>query len=283
MIKDFYKKLPFLILGLFALIGAFFVAVLIGMQFNLFNVRGSISERNSFFGGAGAKNSVLPSEPCIDKRKTTCAWNETPEWTVIKSGLIKDKNIIARVARETGVSERMIVSVVVPEQTRFFTSEREIFKSYFEPLKILGSLSKFSLGVSGIKEETAKLIEKYASDRTSLFYPGDGGVELIKYAPGANHNAELYNRLTDAKNHYYSYLYTALYIKEVEAQWQKADYDISANPETVATLFNIGFSKSKPNAEPISGGAIITTGGRNYTYGELGASFYRSSELADIF
>ncbi len=53
----------------------------------------------------------------------------------------------------------MIASVVVPEQTRFFTSNREVFKRYFEPLKILGSLSQFSLGVSGIKEDTAIQIE----------------------------------------------------------------------------------------------------------------------------
>jgi hypothetical protein len=31
------------------------------------------------------------------------------------------------------------------------------------------------------------------------------------------------------------------------------------------------------------GGAIITTGGQNYTYGELGQDFYNSGELTDIF
>ncbi|MGM3099375.1 hypothetical protein, partial [Bacillus cereus group sp. BC327] len=73
-------------------------------------------------------------------------------------------------------------SVVVPEQTRFFTSNREVFKRYFEPLKILGSLSQFSLGVSGIKEETAIQIENQALDSTSPFYPGLGMAALFSYA-----------------------------------------------------------------------------------------------------
>ena len=65
----------------------------------------------------------------------------------------------------------MIVATVAPEQIRFFTSNRESFKKYLEPLKILVSLSKFSLGVSGIKQETANKIEEYANNPTSPFYP----------------------------------------------------------------------------------------------------------------
>ena len=268
---------------LFALIGVAFTGVYIAMQFGLLNVAGSIAERNAFFFG-GSATSTLPAQPCNDTAFKTCDWNQTPEWAVIKGGLTKDAPIIAKVSQETGVSQRMIASVVVPEQTRFFTANREVFKRYFEPLKILGSMSQFSLGVSGIKEETAIQIENQALDPSSPFYPGAGMAALFSYgATTTPHDTALFNRLTDAKDHYYSYLYTALYIKEVEAQWSRAGFDISQKPEAVVTLFNIGFQGSHPNATPQAAGAVITTGGQDYVYGQLGADFYYSNELTDIF
>ena len=271
-------------LGVFSLIGMVFTAVFLGMQFGLFNVRGSILERNAFFtkGSSSQSASVtasVPSQPCVELSQKVCAWNETPQWQVVAGGLLKDVSIIERVASETGVSSRLIASVVVPEQIRFFTSEREVFKRYFEPLKILGSLSQFSLGVSGIKQETAVQIEQYANDPTSPFYPGDGYGKLLVYAPGADHDKELYNRLTDAKNHYYSYLYTAIYIREIQMQWNRAGYPLVTKPEIIGTLFNIGFQGSHPNAAPQVAGASITTGGTSYTFGELGGLFYDSREL----
>lgn len=267
---------------IFALIGVVFTGIYIAMQFGLLNVAGSIAERNAFF--TGSATSTVPAQPCTDASQHMCAWNQTPEWQVIKGGLTKDAPIIARVSRETGVSQRMIASVVVPEQTRFFTSNREVFKRYFEPLKILGSLSQFSLGVSGIKEETAIQIENQAMDQSSPFYPGAGMASLFSYsATSSAHDLALYNRLSDPKNHYYSYLYTALYIKEVESQWQKAGFDISQKPEAVVTLFNIGFQGSHPNPAPQAAGAVIDTGGEQYVYGQLGADFYYSNELTDIF
>ncbi|HVZ76004.1 MAG TPA: hypothetical protein VG934_01895 [Candidatus Paceibacterota bacterium] len=269
------------VLGVFALIGVLFTGVYIAMQFNLLNVRGSIAERNAFF--LGSATSTVAKQPCDDVTQTICAWNDTPEWAVVKGGLTKDASVIARVSQETGVDQRMIAAVVVPEQIRFFTSNREVFKRYFEPLKILGSLSQFSLGVSGIKEDTAKAIEAYAGDPTSPFYPGDGIAALIAYPAGVDHDEELYNRLTDAKDHYYSILYTALYIKEIEAQWARAGYDVSKNPGAITTLFNIGFGASHPNPNPQAAGAAIVVGGHTYTYGELGADFYTSDELTDIF
>lgn len=280
LMAQYLKWAGGIIVAVFALIGATFVMVFIAMQFGLLNVRGSINERNAFFLDTA---STTPKTPCTDTQTQLCDWDQTPEWQVVKGGLQKDAAIIARVSAETGVSQRMIATVVVPEQIRFFTANREVFKRYFEPLKILGSLSQFSLGVSGIKEETAQVIEKNATDPASPFYPGAEMANLITYPAGVEHDAELYNRLTDAKNHYYSLLYTALYIKEIESQWSRAGFDISQNPEAVATLFNIGFAASKPNANPKAAGAPITTGGKTYAYGQLGGNFYRSQELTGIF
>lgn len=288
--QKYLKVAGITLILLFALIGFIFTVVFIGMQFGAFNVRGSIKERNSFF--APAENNTKTStatvtqkdtEPTCVNKAALCDWNETREWEAVKGGLTKDRAVIEKVARTTGVSPRLIAAIVVPEQTRFFTAEREVFKRYFEPLKILGSLSKFSLGVSGIKQDTALDIEQYANDPTSSFYPGPLYAPLIAYTPGTDHDKELYDRLTNAKDHEYSYLYTALFIKEVATQWKNAGYDISHDAGTMVTLFNIGFKKSRPNADPKLGGAEITTGGNIYTYGELGARFFNSNELRDIF
>jgi len=272
------------LVGLFAFIGVLFVGVFVAMRFGLLNVRGSSLERNLFFAPQGSSTVLAEDVPdCLDASLKTCDWKATPQWETIKGGLIKDKDVIAKVSMQTGVSARMIAATAVPEQMRFFTAEREVFKRYFEPLKILGSLTQFSLGVSGIKQETAKQIELYAASTTSPFYPGAGMDSLIVYAPGAEQGSELYNRLTDSKDHYYSYLYTALYIKEIEAQWSRAGFSLRNSPGAVVTLFNIGFQNSRPNATPATGGATIAVGGSTYTYGQLGESFYNSDELTDIF
>lgn len=269
---------------LFALIGVTFVGVFVAMRFGLLNVRGSILERNAFFIGSSTTASVIQADntPSCTDGSDSCAWNKTREWAVVAGGLEKDAPVIADVSAKTGIPSRLIASVVVPEQIRFFTSEREVFKRYFEPLKILGSLSQFSLGVSGIKQETAKKIEAYANDPTSLYFPGDEYARLIAYPPNVDHDAELYKRLTDPKNHYYSYLYTALFIKEIEAQWKNAGFPITDKPDIVATLFNIGFENSVPKANPETAGATITVGGMSYSFGSLAGSFYTSKELQSV-
>ena len=272
---------------LFALIGVTFTAVFIAMQFGLLNVRGSILERNAFFTGSGTNSASVEmaqdTSTSCPGNASTCTWQETREWAVVSGGLEKDVAVINDVSSKTGVPSRLIASVVVPEQMRFFTSEREVFKRYFEPLKILGSLSQFSLGVSGIKQETANKIEQYASDPSSPFYPGDGYATLLAYQPGTDHDAELYKRLTDPKNHYYSYLYTALFIKEIEAQWERAGYPIANKSDIVATLFNIGFENSVPKTNPQVAGAVISVGGTDYPFGALASTFYLSTELTTQF
>ncbi len=286
-----WLKILLVALGsLFALIGLAFTAVFFAMQFELLNVRGSIPARNAFFAAVGTSTAAVqilpgvPAKPCLTEGTSACSWSQTPEWVVVAGGLSKDQAIIARVESETGVSGRMIAAAVMPEQIRFFTSNREVFKRYFEPLKVLGSLSQFSLGVSGIKQETARKVEEYANDPSSPFYPGAEVASLIAYAPGiADRDAELYRRLTDDKDHYYSYLYTAVFMKEIAAQWSASGFDISDNPEAMVTLFNIGFAKSNPNPNPQAGGAPVSAGGQTYAFGQLGADFYHSDELLSLF
>jgi hypothetical protein len=98
-----------------------------------------------------------------------------------------------------------------------------------------------------------------------------------------NIDSERFNRVTDEHNHYYTYLYAAILLKQIEKQWLNAGFDISNKPEILATLYNIGFANSKPNAYPQAGGAEIEIAGTKYSFGQLAYEFYYSNELLDIF
>ncbi len=289
----YLKIFAFIILLIFALIGMAFTAVYFGMEHDLLNVPGTIKERNAFFGtvpkvSTSTTTNETPTETGNDclppyPNTTPCEWNYTAPWAVVAGGLTKDADVIKRVSEETGVPARLIAAAVVPEQIRFFTDNREVFKRYFEPLKILASLSKFSLGVSGIKQETAAQIEANAISTSSPFYTGATDAALIAYSPEViDKDKELFLRLTNEKDHYYSYLYTALFLKQITTQWEKAGYDVSNRPDVLVTLFNLGFKASAPKADPQVGGAAVTVGGQSYSFGYLGTLFYNSKELQDI-
>ncbi|MEI6042227.1 MAG: hypothetical protein WCQ00_01535 [bacterium] len=210
------------------------------------------------------------------------AWINTSEWQTLTAALTKDKEVIKKAANDASISPRLLVAVVIAEQIRFFTSDRETFKKFFEPLKILGTLSQFSLGVSGVKPDTAKAIEDNLKNPNSEFYISKEYENLLDYETVQN-DADRYARLTDSHNHYYSYLYTALFIKEIESQWSRAGYDISNRPEIISTIFNLGFSKSIPKNNPEVAGSVINIGGEKISFGRLSYEFYYSGELLDIF
>ena len=49
----------------------------------------------------------------------------------------------------------------------------------------------------------------------------------------------------------------------------------------MATIYNIGFTNSKPNANPKSGGAEIEIANTKTSFGQLAYEFYYSGELLD--
>lgn len=209
-------------------------------------------------------------------------WIDKPEWQSVKEAVKKDKGIIDQVGKETGIEPRLLVSSMIVEQLRLFYSEREVFKKFFEPLKILCSANKISLGVMGIKEETAIKIETNLKDSSSPYYLGSQYEHALDFKT-ADISSERYNRLTDEKNHYYSYLYGALYLKQMMKQWRDAGYSVDWRPEIIGTLFNVGFPQSKPNPNPKVGGSHINVGGEDYSFGALSYEFYYSGEILDEF
>ncbi len=227
-------------------------------------------------------SGLTPDKVTEEVIKKVESWAATEDWQTFKGAIVKDKEVINKVSAETGVDARLIVAMLAVEQLRLFNSDREVYKQIFQPLKILGVQSKFSWGVMGLKEETAIKIENNLKDSQSIYYLGEESAHLLDFKSADVAN-ERFTRLTDEHNHYYSYLYSALFIKQIILQWQKAGFDISRRPEIIATLFNLGFNKSAPKADPQVGGAEIEVGGQKYSFGGLAFQFYYSGELADDF
>lgn len=271
--KLIFKIIIFILGAIFLLYAGVFIA----MKLHLTNVSGKVDPASNFFNTT--KNNT---ERKTEAAKTKGPWVDSAEWKVINAGFDKDKDLILKASEVSGVSSRLIVSTIISEQFRFFTSNREAFKRFFEPMKLLGNATQFSYGIAGIKTDTAMTIENGLKDSTSPYYLGPEYEHLLDFTT-TDVDAERMTRLTDPHNHYYSYLYTALFLKEITAEWQKAGYPIDNRPEILATLFNIGFSHSKPNGDPQTGGATITVNGKNYTYGSMAFSFYYSDEMTQEF
>jgi hypothetical protein len=215
--------------------------------------------------------------------QTAYAWADSDEWQVLKSAFIRDQDVIRKAAADAGISPRLLLGGVIGEQFRFFTNQRESFKSYFEPLKILASLSKFSFGIAGLKPETVKRIDDQLRNPSSVFYLGKDMEAVVAYPVGSDEEAVRFERITDTKNPYYSYLYAGLFMRQVIAQWRASGYDISERPDVLSTLYNLGFNRSVPKEHPAAGGAAITVNGETYSFGELGEQFYYSGELVQEF
>lgn len=344
--RKLIKNIFFVFLCLFSVVGLIFFSVFIFLRLGLFNVKGSVSERNLYFNTnkesiktqklndfnlickINVLNKYAPTtsiniyntlmnmndydvilkmldmasvrfnndvvfrnkmEKCsntdfqyFDLAISAYEWADTDEWALMKNVFSRDQNIIKKAAEDAGVNPRLILSCVIGEQFRFFSSRRESFKNYFEPLKILASLSNISYGIAGIKPKTVFQIEENLKDEKSSFYLGYN-MRNVTGVKDKITEEEIMNRITDTENPYYSYLYVGLFINQIIHQWESHGYDISNNAGILSTLYNLGFYHSLPKEDPKVGGAIINIANKDYTFGDIGHEFYYSGELSDIF
>lgn len=218
-------------------------------------------------------------------------WMNVTEWKYFKQALLKDKKWIDSAAKATGVEARIIVCCLVGEQVRMFNSRREKFKTLVAPLKSLVLETNQSYGVTGIKDHTARRIEENLKNTTSPYYLGPEFEHLLDYDSSEvvainKHNDSLsirLQRLVQYQNHYYSYLYAGLFVRQIKVQWEKAGFPIDDRPEIFASLFNLGYQKSKPKKDPAVGGSNFKINDTEHTFGSVAFDFYYSGELAEEF
>jgi hypothetical protein len=283
-----YLKIAWTVLVyIFAAIGFVLVIAYAALQLGLTKTTGIIdTQRQSFLSGGSATSSGASTIVTAPTYPNGTPWQDTQEWDVLSAAITKDAPVINQAAQVSGVPARLIVSQLIVEQLRLFFTERGYYEQFFAPLKILGSQTQFSLGVMGMKEDTAVQVENNLQDPTSAFYPGDAYAHLLDFNSGTASSSiaeERFTRMTDQHNHYYSYLYAGLYLKEIETQWEKAGFPISNNVAVLSTLYNIGFAHSMPNASPQVGGAAIVINGVTYSFGGLANQFYQSDLLTNLF
>ena len=273
------------VIYLFAVIGFVFAFVYIAIQFGWLNVRGSASQRNSYFNMKKRDYLTiqeLKDEPlCVPA--TNCPWAMSDEWALMREVFTRDQEIIKKAANDAGVEPRILLGGVIGEQFRFFSNRRESFKQYFEPLKILASLSNTSYGIAGLKPKTLVQIEEHMKNPKSPYYLGQEMENFFVYDEGADVAKVQFDRITDVKNPYYSYLYAGLYMKQIQTQWKKAGFDVDRRPEILGTLYNLGFFYSVPKENPQSGGSVVIVNNTPYNFGDLAYEFYYSGELVDVF
>jgi hypothetical protein len=209
-------------------------------------------------------------------------WSNGEEWETIEAAVLKDKDLINKTAKEVGIEPRLLASALVVEQIRLYHTQRELYEKVFKPLKILGTANKMAWGVMSIKEKTAIKVEDSLKNQNSPFYLGVDSENLLDFTTD-NPTQERFDRLVNEKHHYYSYLYASLYLKEIETQWQLAGQPIGTRPEILLTLYNLGFDRSKPKADPQVGGSDLDILGTKYTFGGLGYEFYYSGKMAKAF
>jgi hypothetical protein len=78
-------------------------------------------------------------------------------------------------------------------------------------------------------------------------------------------------------------LYAGIFIRQIAAQWEKAGYPIDERPEILASIFNLGYSKSKPKKNPAAGGSNFKIREKEYTFGGVAYDFYYSGEMLEEF
>lgn len=266
-----------IVVVIFAVIGFVLCAGYLAVKLGFTKTKGIIDVQT--------KNFITTKSVQKETNKTYIAFPlaHSPEWLAFRQAVTKDKSIIDKVSKETGIPGRLLIAILVPEQMRLFHSERPLFKSVFEPLKVLGSQSQFSWGIFGIKDETARAIEAHLVDKESPFYLGPSFEKALAFSSSTDSDQERFQRIIDEHNHFYSYKYTAMYVAQIESQWEKAGYTITNKPEIIATLWNVGFEKSKPNNSPSSGGSILDIDGTSYSFGEMARLFYYSDEMIELF
>lgn len=277
-LMNIWKRISTIVVIIFALIGFALVSGYIVVRLGLTNTSGIVDSGHRILLGGSAIDSLNTQT----KAFSDDSWKTTEEWSVFKKAALKDASAMTKAAHKADISPRLVLSMLAVEQLRLFNTSREVYKEIFAPLNILGVQSQFSWGVMGIKQETAQEVEKHLTDTASPFYPGPQYSHLLDFST-KDTDSERFDRLIDDHDHYYSYLYGALFVKQIETQWKKAGFDISNHPEILATLYNIGFIHSVPKASPQVGGAEIQVGTRTYSFGALAAHIYYSNELLNEF
>lgn len=191
---------------------------------------------------------------------TVFAWSRTPEWDSALVALRRDRGAILRVARETGLSPRLVALPALCEQLRRAESFRDRYKRLFGRFVPTGSLS---MGVTGVKPETLRRLRPWCDPALAPWLDG---------VPDDTLRARL-----GSPDPLWAYRYGALCLSAIACRWRAAGIELSDRPEILLTAYNLGENRCPPRPDPRAGGAVFRLGGREYTFGSFAWEFYGSA------
>ena len=286
--RKILKVLGFGFAGIFALIGLVLTMAFFAVKFHLTNDPGVVDLNDRYFQdikekyGRGTENDTNTVD--FDEARLLHNLSVLGNYYPANAYYIQNAYYQSHNLKE---AQRMIeaVNLYMQENAEYHTEVNNFVEIRDPDQSKLKSKSVFewmNIRVTGIKVPTAQQIEKNMKDSASIFYLGKSYENLLDFQT-PNVQQERFKRLTSYNNHFYSYLYAALNMKQIKVQWEKSGFPIDDRPEILATLYNIGFDVSIPKKDPLVGGSGINIKGMRYTFGSVAYEFYYSGELYELF
>ncbi len=170
------------------------------------------------------------------------AFCEHPDSTLQKIEL--RKNYFNPASEKFDIDFKLLISIVFTERTQNVDWKD---KALDVPMAMAGYNS--SVGFCQVKIKTAYWIETQLNDSSSIFYPGEKYVGLLKLSTSTK---ELLTKLeADSLN----ILYAAAYLRIIQNYWDKQGFNIDNQPDILGTLYSIGMfgddgKARKPHAKP---------------------------------
>jgi hypothetical protein len=186
------------------------------------------------------------------------------------------ENNVKKMAKDTKCNcalLRAMLSAIYVELRRQTTKDKWVDSSASFMYVKLGFTGN-SYGPAQIKPEFA---EKVIKSNKILFK------NIINIKETEKRRQKIYNEIINKP-----WIFVAAGMQQMITQWKTAKKrnpaiaDISNNPGILATLYNLGFSKSNPKSNPKLGGSRIKMDGKTKTFGEWAKSFSESQAMQDL-
>ena len=184
---------------------------------------------------------------------------------------------INKYSNELGVDARIVAGVIYVEMFRNLTTEKGFIEQKLESRHVTRTLLKIKGHTVGIGQIHMQVMERCIENFNNPNSPFYMGKEFENYVTWKD-----FDKAEEAKNyvdelgiHHSEYTnpdaqikFVAAMIAQLQTQWKNAGYDISDKPEILGTLYNLGFDKSNPKANPRSGGSINFIFGKEMRFGD---------------
>ena len=206
----------------------------------------------------------------------------------VEESIEKLSPYINQYSEELGVDSRIVGGIIYVESLRYFTTEKGFIEAKLNSSSFTKELLKLYGATYGVgqmsSDEQRRCIENFNNPNTS-FYMGKQFENYLseddfkKVQEGEETVSDLGIISRDYKHPDIQVKFIASFVAQIQKQWGKAGHNISNRPDVLATLYNLGFDKSKPKANPKAGGSKNYIFGKTINFGEAVQQWHDTSNL----